>query len=703
MSARSIIPARRNLWWMFFALGAFVCALYVFVPPLKGSVLVINGLGLYGVLALIAGIRLYRPRARVAWWLFVLGVFLFWVGDVYTYSVRVLFDVTVPFPSFGDAVYLTMYPVLMVGIMLLVRRRNQRADGPGAVDALIMTLGLALVSGIILIAPYVHDKTLGLLPKLVSIGYPMGDIILLAAGIRLAVDGGKRRPAFYLLIAGIVSMLVTDDTYGVLTLHNAFTHQLWLDAGWIFFYLFWGAAALHPSMQELSDVEVDREPRLTPLRLALLAGATLVAPALEIIKVIPTRNWDFLVVVGASAVLFSLVVARMTGLVRQREKSVSRERALSAAGGLLVAATAPQEIVTAALQAVADFGNDRVDARVCQISCDEEHAMALDVDGHLTDWAIPDDVSSLLQTAGGSTVSKLPADAREQLRLPAGDDPVLLLELRPAGPANAGLVLVLDGEAAYDDETRYALRSLAHQVALALSSSELSAEVHRRASEARFATLVQNSSDLITAGEATTRHQLANIDLQRGNYEHARTECLAVLELRRELGDRAGEAVTRHQLASIDVEQGNYEQARTEYLAVLELERELGDRAGEATTRHQLANIDVEQGNYEQARTEYLAVLELERELGDRAGEATTRHQLANIDYQRGNHEQARTEYLAVLELRRELVDRRGERLRGGSRESRSAPKQGTSCYSSWSRAPNAIGRGNPARHNPAR
>ena len=70
-----------------------------------------------------------------------------------------------PFPSFGDAVYLTMYPVLMVGIMLLVRRRNQRADGPGAVDALIMTLGLALVSGIILIAPYVHDNTLGLLPE----------------------------------------------------------------------------------------------------------------------------------------------------------------------------------------------------------------------------------------------------------------------------------------------------------------------------------------------------------------------------------------------------------------------------------------------------------------------------------------------------------------------------------------------------------
>ena len=123
-------------------------------------------------------------------------------------------------------------------------------------------------------------------------------------------------------------------------------------------------------MQELSEVEIDRQPRLTWLRLALLAGATLIAPALEIIKVIPTRNWDLLFVVGASAVLFSLVVARMTGLVRQREKSVARERALSAAGGLLVAATEPKDIVIAALQAVADFGDGDVDARVCRISAE---------------------------------------------------------------------------------------------------------------------------------------------------------------------------------------------------------------------------------------------------------------------------------------------------------------------------------------------
>ena len=158
-----------------------------------------------------------------------------------------------PFPSIGDAVYLTVYPVLMAGLLVLVARRNQRADGPGVIDALIMTLGLCLVSLVLLIDPYVHDRTMSLVPKLVSIGYPMGDIILLAAAIRLAVDEGKRRPAFFLLMGSIVTLFTTDFVYGIVTLDNAYHHQLSLDVGWIFFYLLWGAAALHPSMHELAD------------------------------------------------------------------------------------------------------------------------------------------------------------------------------------------------------------------------------------------------------------------------------------------------------------------------------------------------------------------------------------------------------------------------------------------------------------------
>jgi diguanylate cyclase (GGDEF)-like protein/PAS domain S-box-containing protein len=488
----------RHLWWIFLLVGAVICGLYVFVPPLKGSGPVINGLGLYGVLGIVAGIRIHRPQARLAWWCFALGLCLFWLGDLYTYSYPKLFGADVPFPSLGDAIYLAVYPALMLGLVSLVRRRNHRAHSPGAIDAIIMTLGLSLISGILLIAPYVHDQTLGLLPKLVSIGYPMGDIILLAGAIRLAVDAGKRRPAFYLLIASIVTLLATDFVYGLFTLHNTYDHQLWMDAGWIFFYLLWGAAALHPSMQDLSEVETDRQPKLTWLRLAMLAGASLTAPALELAKVIPTHNYDLLFVIAASVVLFSLVVGRMTGLIRQREKSVARERALSAAGGLLVAASEPRDIMVAALQAVADFGHADVEARICVISGADVRALSLDDDGALADWTLSGDTASRLRAQGSDRVSVLPDGVRDELRLGPGAERVLQLELRPAGAETPALSLVVADAAGEDEETGYALRTLAHQVALALSSAELAAEVHRRTSEERFSTLVQNSSDLIT-------------------------------------------------------------------------------------------------------------------------------------------------------------------------------------------------------------
>ncbi len=506
-------PAR-HLWLVFFVFGAFVCGLYVLVPPLKGSPLVINGLGLYGIVGAAAGIRMYRPAAAVAWWLLVAGLVLYWVGDVYTYSIRILLNVNVPFPSWGDAVYLLMYPVVMAGIMALVRRRNRRADGPGALDALIMTLGLALLSGMLLIAPYLHDQGMAVLPKLVSVAYPLGDIMLLAAGIRLAVDGGKRQPAFYLLVGGITCMLATDDVYGWLQLHNAFERQLWLDAGWMFFYLFWGAAALHPSMREVSEVEAARQPKLTALRMSLLAGATLIAPILLVFKVVPLHNWDLAFVAGAALLLFGLVMARMAGLVRQRERSAARERALSAAGGLLVAATAPQEIMIATLQAVADFGDETIETRMCRLAGEQASVIAIDDRGALADWAISPEVSALLHDRSHGAVSALPLYARTELRLAAGADPVMSLELRHADSDQAALMLVISGEPVGEEETRFALRTLAHQAALALGSAELAEEVHRRTSEARFSTLVQNSSDLITvlAADNTILYQSPSIE-----------------------------------------------------------------------------------------------------------------------------------------------------------------------------------------------
>jgi diguanylate cyclase (GGDEF)-like protein/PAS domain S-box-containing protein len=449
---------RPALWQSYLLLGALLTALYVWVPPLAGSGPVMNVLGLSPVIAILVGLRRHRPATTLPWLFFAVGFALFWAGDLYTYTYPRVFGGEVPFPSIGDGFYVAVYPALMAGLFVLVRRRNPERDRAGVIDSLIITLGLSLLSWVALIAPYLHDETLSTVAKLVSVAYPFGDILLLAAAIRLAVDSGRRQPAFFLLISAIVALLVTDFAYGLILLAGNYDGQVILDVGWISFYLLWGAAALHPSMRGLDEVATDREPRLSPLRLVLLTCASLIAPAIEMIQEVGRQDVDLFVIIAASAVLFGLVVARMAGLVRQQERFMGRERTLSGAGAALVAATTREEIYAAAR----------------------------------------DSARALLEEPAEVTIAEEAPGAG------------LVLELAAQGEACA----VLAVEPAPSLAVRGALQSLATQVSLALDSAALSEEIHRRAGEARFSSLVQNSSDLITVldSDATVLYQSPSIE-----------------------------------------------------------------------------------------------------------------------------------------------------------------------------------------------
>jgi diguanylate cyclase (GGDEF)-like protein/PAS domain S-box-containing protein len=507
---------RAQVWWVYLLLGGLFTALYVFVPPLKGSGPLINLLGLSGVLAVVGGMRLHRPRARIAWLCFVAGLGLFWAGDVYTYSYPQLTGAAVPFPSAGDAMYIAVYPVLMVGLLLLVRSRNRGADGPGLIDSLIISLGLALVSITQLIAPYIHDHTMALLPKCVSVAYPAGDIVLLAAGIRLAVDTGRRRPSFWLIIGSIVTLLVTDFTYGVFTLHNTYHHQLWMDVGWISFYVLWGAGALHPSMASLSDAGVERAPRLTPGRLALLAGATFIAPVLEYVNARHRHDPDLLFVIGASIVLFALVVGRMTGLVLQRERAAARERSLSAAGERLVAATSLTDIAKAGLSAAGLLAGEDVQAFVCRRGADEVRVACLDAGSEICAWMASASIADFLAGVPAESPQGLPDWAAEQLRVRPNEHEAVVVVLSTQSDGRGWLVVT--GERAPEIESRSSLAVLAHQIALAIERAQLSEKIHRAASDERLSSLVRHSSDLITVIDefATIIYQSPSVEAVLG-------------------------------------------------------------------------------------------------------------------------------------------------------------------------------------------
>src|SRR5262249_57850601 len=122
--------------------------------------------------------------------------------------------------------YILVYPALMAGLLLSVRRRTPHGDRAGVIDALIITVGAALLSWIFLIAPNVHAADVSALGKAVSVAYPLGDVLVLAAAIRLAFDGGRRQASFYLLTLAVLLLLATDAAYLRALLDKSYDGQL---------------------------------------------------------------------------------------------------------------------------------------------------------------------------------------------------------------------------------------------------------------------------------------------------------------------------------------------------------------------------------------------------------------------------------------------------------------------------------------------
>jgi diguanylate cyclase (GGDEF)-like protein/PAS domain S-box-containing protein len=484
---------RNSAWAWYLAVTGVLAGLYLFVPPLKGAGPLINVLGFSGVVAIVAGIRIHRPKARAAWWLFVVGQFLFFSGDLYTYTYP-----NASFPSIGDAFYLAVYPALMAGMVVLVRRRNPRRDPAAFIDAAILTIGIGLISWVFLIAPNIHLSGLSWPAKAVSVAYPLGDVLLLAAAIRLAVDAGRRAPAFYFLVSSIVCLLATDSAYNYAILKDTYSHsQLIYDAGWILYYLLWGASALHPSMRVLEEPATDSRARLTSVRLALLGAACLISPSIRFFQSID--NADVLVLIVASAVLFLLVVTRMAGLVRQEERIVDRERTLRSAGVDLVGAAGNDQIYEAAISGVRRLLGDESPVRLALVG-EEGPAVVGSSDEHT--WSLSETTFDWLRdhsTVDRIPYAELPQQARSDLRLDGGHT-VLIVPLSIQSEVR-GLLVVCSALEVRVDVAR-SFEALGLQVSLAVEGASLAEDLHRRQSEARFRSLVAHSSDLITVLDA---------------------------------------------------------------------------------------------------------------------------------------------------------------------------------------------------------
>ncbi|HZD01865.1 MAG TPA: sensor histidine kinase [Actinomycetes bacterium] len=326
------------LWARYLTAGAAVVVLYLLLGPSGPlslslpAVLPYSLVSASSVVALVVGVRLYKPQDVRPWRLLAAGQLVFLLSNLTGLALFTILGLRRD-SSAADVVYLIRYPFLLLALLLLVRRRTPGRDRAGLIDALIVATSIGVVYWAFLLDSAVQEQSLSLARRLTLLAYPSVDLLLLVMGVRLLVGAGARRQSFYLLVAALVAALLADSLYCLLILLDAWppgaiSHQL-IDAGCLASHLLLGAAALHPSMWTLTERAAQAEQACSGKRLrrlASLAGLSLLAPAVLVIQDASHDAIDARAIAAAWVVLFLLLMVRMADLLWELDDGTVRLR-----------------------------------------------------------------------------------------------------------------------------------------------------------------------------------------------------------------------------------------------------------------------------------------------------------------------------------------------------------------------------------------
>lgn len=307
-------------WRLFPVLGTAACVGFFFCPAGRAADAVFVAIGAISVAAVAVGIQLHRPLARTAWILIAAGSALWLLGDAAFFSISLDHGV-VPMPSSADIVYLVGYPVLAMGLYLLVHRGWRRGQSGHVANSAIVMIAFGLLLWVFVVHPAGVDvSTVG---GLIGVAYPAMDVFLLGLLVHFVGSVQWQSPAFRLLTAAVIAVLLADivanAASGAITVDGPAAS----DVGYLAYYVLVGTAALHPSMRRLAPAADARRSSVATASfnmptVLVLTAATLTAPGamgILLARGEPVTDWGWGVVLCAT-LLVCLVFMRITELLR---------------------------------------------------------------------------------------------------------------------------------------------------------------------------------------------------------------------------------------------------------------------------------------------------------------------------------------------------------------------------------------------------
>ncbi len=219
------------------------------------------------------------PRLRWFWLLMALALAGQMGGDLVT-SIYDLGSNPIPFPSLADPPFLALYPFMFAALLCVPLARGTGAQRARvALDMAIVILGGTMVIWLFALEPAITEGGQSLGQTLVSIAYPIGDVVLLSglAAVVLNWSPPAFRHSLILVGAGLLLFIVADIAYAHQVIHDEYTGGDPVDLFWMLAIALFALAAASQreaaGSAETARAKVMSEHRPSPVPfLALLVG-----------------------------------------------------------------------------------------------------------------------------------------------------------------------------------------------------------------------------------------------------------------------------------------------------------------------------------------------------------------------------------------------------------------------------------------------
>ncbi len=159
----------------------------------------------------------HRPRGpgRAAWWCFAAALLLFAVAEL-TWGALYAGGGEVPTPNPTDVLYLSTYPLFMAGLVLMARARVIDIPWYRWLDGFVLVLIVATPGVLLLIVPVLENAPIDPLGQIVTVAYPLGDVLLVGALLgSLPLMSWRLSGSWPWVGAGLVCLTVADAGYSL--------------------------------------------------------------------------------------------------------------------------------------------------------------------------------------------------------------------------------------------------------------------------------------------------------------------------------------------------------------------------------------------------------------------------------------------------------------------------------------------------------